>query len=227
MKRLLRSVLEREHDLIRLRDRARREWLLARIRFLAFWRRSTVVLDVAPDLRVGKRVTVQVAPRTHLSIKIAPRCRIGDEVVLFLTNGTLEWGEDVQLRLRSWLKLGGDLWCEGGNIFSYGTVIHCSESIRLGQWASCAEYTTIVDSAHFYTQRDVNMTENTVSGRIDIGRNVFMAPRVSINRDVTIGDFTIIGPNSVVVSDFASGSFASGVPAKLVRPLDLPWEPAS
>lgn len=227
MSTLLDSVRRREADLWRSVHRVRRAWLVGRLRLIAAWRRTTLELDVAPDLRVGRRVVVRVAPRSHLSIRIAPRCRIGDEVLLFLTKGSIEWGEDVQLRLRSSVNLVGDLWCEGGNIFSYGTVIHCSESIRLARWAGCAEYTTIADSAHFYTEADVCVSENTVSGPIDIGKNVFLAPRVSVNRGVTIGDFCVIGPNSVVVSDVPAGSFASGVPAQVVRPLDLPWEAGS
>ena len=213
-----------EARLLRAIDATRRAWFVARLRFFAFWRRTQIDLDIAPDLRVGRRLVVKVAPRSSLTIRIAPRCRIGDDVFLFLTKGSLVWGEDVQLRIRSSINLVGDLVCEGGNIFSYGTVIHCSESIRVGELAGCAEYTTIADSAHFYTEPDVCVSENTVTGRIDIGRNVFLAPRVSVNRDVTIGDFSIVGPNSVVIGDVPRGSFVSGVPAKVVRPLDLPWE---
>jgi acetyltransferase-like isoleucine patch superfamily enzyme len=165
-----------------------------------------------------------VAPRSHLRIHIAPRCRIGDEVTLFLVGGTIDWAEDVQLRLRSTLNLTGTFRCEGGNIFSYGTVIHCVEAIRLGRLAGCAEYTTIADSAHFYTEPDVCVSENTISAPIDIGMNVFLAPRTSVNRGVTIGDHTIVGPNSAVIGDLPAGSLASGVPATVVRTLDLPWE---
>lgn len=227
MRWVLGALRRGETPLVRAVETTRRAWLLWRIRFLAALRRSTVDLDVAADLRVGRGVVVKVAPRTHLSIRIAPRCRIGDGVLLFLAKGSLDWGEDVQLRLRSSLNLVGDLRCEGGNIFSYGTIIHCSQSIRLGQWAVCAEYTTFADSAHFFTEPDVCISENTTSAPIDIGKNVFLAPRVSVNRGVTIGDFSIIGPNSVVVDDVPAGSFASGVPATVVRAIDLPWETAS
>jgi len=204
--------------------KVRRAWLVARIRLLAAWRATTVDLDIAPDLQVGRRVDVKIARRTDLKIHIGRGCRIGNDVLLFLVQGSLEWGQGVQLRLRSSVNLSGDLWCEGGNIFSYGTVIHCSDSIRIAQWAGCAEYTTIADSAHFFTEPDVCVSENTVTGPIALGKNVFLAPRVSVNRNVTIGDFSIVGPSSVVVSDIPPGCLASGVPAKIVRPLDLPWE---
>jgi acetyltransferase-like isoleucine patch superfamily enzyme len=221
---VLRAVKSREASMIRALDRSRRAWLLLRIRALAAWKRSTVELDVAPDLRVGRRITVKLAPHSHVKLQIARRCRIGDGVYLLLTAGSMVWGEDVQLRVRSTINLVGDLWCEGGNIFSYGTVIHCAESIRFHQWAGCAEYATISDNAHFYTEPDVCVSENTVTGPIVVGKNVFIAPRVSIGRNITIGDFCIIGPNSVVVRDAPAGSLVSGVPATVVRALDLPWQ---
>lgn len=219
------EVLRRsEHRGIKAVHRIRRAWLVGRLRALAAWRRTELDLDIAPDLQVGRRVRVTVAPRSRLRIRIAPRCRIGDDVLLFLVAGEIDWDEDVQLRVRSALNLTGRFRCEGGNIFSYGTIIHCVESIRLGRWAGCAEYTTIADSAHFYSEPDVCVSENTVSAPIDIGVNVFLAPRVSVNRGVTIGDFTIVGPSSVVVGDLPGGVLASGVPATVARPLDLPWE---
>jgi acetyltransferase-like isoleucine patch superfamily enzyme len=217
------TAFRMEDRVVALIDRVRRAWLLGRIRAMAFRRRSQVKLDVAPDLRVGRRVTVKLARRTHVSLQIAPRCRIGDDVVLMLMSGSVTWGEDVQLRFRSTVDLSGHLWCEGGNIFSYGTAVHCAESIRLHQQASCSEYVTLADSAHFYTEPEVHYSENTVSGPIEIGPNVFLAPRVSVNRNVTIGGHTIVGPNSVVVGDLPSGSFASGIPARVVRSLELPW----
>jgi acetyltransferase-like isoleucine patch superfamily enzyme len=130
----------------------------------------------------------------------------------------------VQLRVRSTINLVGDLWCEGGNIFSYGTVIHCAESIRIEQWAGNAEYVTIADSAHFHTEPDRCVSENTVTSPIVIGKNVFIAPRVSVGKGVTIGDFAVVGPNSTLIHDVKPGTLVSGVPAEFVRDLDLPWE---
>ena len=45
-----------------------------------------------------------------------------------------------------------------------------------------------------------------------------------MNRGVTIDDFVIIGPNSVVNKDVERGMFVSGVPAKPIRAIELPWE---
>jgi acetyltransferase-like isoleucine patch superfamily enzyme len=225
MRRVLGLVARQEVAVVRAFDRARRAWFIARLRLLAAWRRTELDLDIAPDLRLGRRIEVKVAPRSKIRIHIGPRCRIGNDVLLFLTSGSLWWGDGVQLRVRSAINLTGELWCEGGNIFSYGTIIHCVESIRIHQWAGSAEYVTIVDSAHFHSAPDVCVSENTVSSPVRIGTNVFLAPRVSVNRGVDIGDFCVVGPNSTVVRDAPPGTLVSGVPATVVRSLGLAWVP--
>lgn len=227
MRRLAAALIARERTWIRWLDWSRRARLLARIRLLAAWKRTTIELDVAPDLRVGRDVRVKVAPRSHVRLRIGPGCRIGDEVRMVLIGGALWWGDDVQLRVRSSLHLsGGELRCEGANIFSYGNVIHCVESVRVDRCTAAAEYVTIVDSSHFHTVPDTPITENTKAGPIRIGKNVFLAPRVSVGRGVSIGDYAVVGPNSTVIKDLPAGVLASGVPAVVVRALDLPWERA-
>jgi hypothetical protein len=42
------------------------------------------VLDVSPDLLVGRGVRIDVVPRTRTVIRIGPSCRIGDRVLLRL-----------------------------------------------------------------------------------------------------------------------------------------------
>jgi acetyltransferase-like isoleucine patch superfamily enzyme len=216
----------READVIatRILDRTRRAWLVGRIRVLAFWKRTTVELDVAPDLRVGRGVVVKVAPRSHLRIRIGPGCRIGQDAHLYLTGGTIDWAAGTQFRFRATLDLAGEFRCGERVVISYGCTVHCVEAVTIGPLTGIGEYATIADSAHFHTEPDVHVIDNTVSAPVRIGTNVFLAPRSQISRGVTIGDFAMVGPNSVVIRDVPPGVFVSGVPAEIVRKLELPWE---
>lgn len=54
-------------------------------------------------------------------------------------------------------------------------------------------------------------------GEIIIGRNVWIADRVTILGGVTIGDNVIIGAGSVVSHDIPSNSVAVGAPAKIIK----------
>ena len=56
-------------------------------------------------------------------------------------------------------------------------------------------------------------------GEIIIGRNVWIADKVSIFGGVTIGDNVIIGAGSIVSHDIPSNSVAVGAPVKIIKQL--------
>lgn len=226
MRKLLHVVKAQEANAIALLFAWRRLLFVARIRALAFVKRTKVDLEIGPGFQLGKRVVVKVAPRSTVKVRFGPHCRVGEGALLLLTAGSLWCGEDVQLRRFNVVNVVGDIRLAGGNIFSFGSIIHCAEKIHLGQWSGCGEYATIVDSTHFHTEPDVCISRNTATAPVVIGDNVFICPRATVNRGVTVGDFAIIGPNSVVNKDVERGMFVSGVPAKPIRPIDLPWEDA-
>lgn len=205
----------------------RKAKLIARIKLVALVKRSTIDLEIGPGFQMGKRVVVKIAPRSSIRVRIGPQCNVAEGVMFLFTSGSLWCGEDVQFRRFNVVSVNGDLHLTGGNIFGYGSVIHCAEKVHLGQWSGSGEYASIVDSSHFFTEPDFLISRNTDSAPVIIGANVFICPRASVNRGVTIGDFVIVGPNSVVTKDIGSGMFVSGVPAKPIRHIDLPWENAA
>ena len=54
-------------------------------------------------------------------------------------------------------------------------------------------------------------------GTIKIGNNTWIAEKAVILRNVTIGDYCIIGAGSVVTKDIPSYSIAVGNPAKVIK----------
>ncbi|HYD11017.1 MAG TPA: acyltransferase [Acidimicrobiales bacterium] len=222
-----RDVNERvEEKAKRLLYRVRRRRFILRLHLLARWRRTDLSLSVAPSVRLGRDVRVRIAPRSTLEVSIGRGSQIfGAQLNLFA--GRLHLGPDVQVRPGVVVTTSGDLSFEGSNVLSWGSIVHCGERVSLAWGAGAAEYASIVDSGHFYTEPDVFWMRNTVTAPVVIGKNTFLAPRSTVNRGVTIGDYCVIGPGSVVVKDVPSGMFVSGVPAKEVGPVDLPWERAS
>jgi acetyltransferase-like isoleucine patch superfamily enzyme len=85
-----------------------------------------------------------------------------------------------------------------------------------------AEHVTLADSSHFFTEPDEHFWHNVRKGSIEIGRNTWICPKVTVTRDVRIGSHCIVAAGSVVVDDIPDGSLASGVPATS-RPMPLPW----
>lgn len=227
MRAVLRRVLAilREHDEeIRVAWRGLRQRLfLARVRVLASRERSRVTIELAPDVRIGRGVRVHVWPGTETTMQLGPRSKIGDNVTLHMRGGELVGGVQTDIRTNAAVHIGGRLTLDGENTVSYGCVLHCEESIHLGYAAIMGEYAGIADSTHIHTTPDAPIGENILTAPVEIGRNTFLCPKVSVGRGVTVGAWTVIGPSSVVAKDIPAGVFASGIPASVIRDLKHPW----
>lgn len=213
----------KEHDPVRHLHRARRAALVARIRIAAAWHRSTVELDLAPDLKVGPSVRVEIAPNTRNVLRIGPRSAIRENVALQLKGGSIVLGPECELRRNVVLNVSGHLELMHHNILSYGVVVHCAEKVVLERFASVAELSTIADSTHFWTEPDDFFYDNVRTAPIHIGANTWLCPRSAVTSGVTVGSHCLVGSGSVVTSDVPDGHLASGVPASTVRSLHHPW----
>jgi acetyltransferase-like isoleucine patch superfamily enzyme len=202
----------------------RRAALIARIRLLALWHRSTVEIDLAPDLRLGKQLRVTIDPNTKNVLKIGPRSYLGDRVVFLLRGGEILLGPETGLRHDVLLNVSGRLVLVERNVLSWGCVLHCAEAVTFEKQAGAADLATIADSTHYFTEPMAYFYNNVRTAPIVIGANTWICPRASVVMGVTVGDHCIIGSNSVVTRDVPSGHMASGVPADDVRPIRLPWK---
>jgi acetyltransferase-like isoleucine patch superfamily enzyme len=213
----------KDRDPVRLLHRARRSVLLARIRATAAWHRSSVDVDLAPDLKIGRDVRVEIAPRTANVLRIGPRSAIRDHVAIQLKGGSVVCGPETELRRNTILNVAGRLVLEEHNILSYGVVVHCAEEVVLERHVGIAELVTIADSTHYWTSPDEFFYDNVKTRPVRIGRNTWVCPRASITSGVTIGAQCLIASNSTVTCDVPDGHLASGVPATTVRSLNHAW----
>lgn len=81
---------------------------------------------------------------------------------------------------------------------------------------------------NFTIQQDVTIGDNIGKirdGRVAplIGDNVFVGSGARILGPVVVGDNCMIGANAVVVKDIPKDSVAVGVPAKVVKKVDEPY----
>jgi len=200
----------------------RRRLFMARVRVHAFWQRSTIELDVSPDVKLGREVRATIEPRTNNVIRIGPNCSIGDRMLFVLGGGQIELGDWVEFRRDTVLTVAGQLVLEGKNVLQPGVAIHCDESIIIRRMAGIGERTTIVDSAHYFTGPDDWMGDNLKTGPIEICYNAWLGAKVTVGRNVTIGHHAVVAANALVVEDVPPGYLASGVPAVAVRRI-VPW----
>jgi acetyltransferase-like isoleucine patch superfamily enzyme len=204
----------------------RRARVIARLRFLAAWNGATVDIDIAPDVRFGRDIDLTVWPGSRNVVRIGPGSRIDDRVMIFLNNGALLLGDNVEARRDViFMCWGGTLEIAGDNILSWGAVFHCADSIRVARLSIFGEWSTIVDSTLVYTDPDEAIAHKTKTGPVEIGYNTWICAKAVVGRNSKVGDHCIVAGNAVVSGEVPSGHVASGVGTSVVRPLVLPWMP--
>lgn len=198
---------------------------LYRLRRLAFLRRvqlaarlsgATLDAEISLHARIGRRIRVSLAPGSTNVLRIGDWTTIDDEVTILLKGGTVLIGQWCDLRRGVVLNVAGRLELVGSNVVSWGSVIHCAESVSVGRMTGLSEGVTIADSTHYHTTPDAHFYHNIRPARVEIGSNVWLAPHVTVTRGARIGDGSIVGANSLVVGKVAAGVLVSGVPARVV-----------
>jgi acetyltransferase-like isoleucine patch superfamily enzyme len=211
-------------------DRAERgRWAVRRLRWIARLRLAAervyadLDVDVAPDVRLGRRVRVVFDANTANRISIGAGTVIDDDVFIRLAGGSVDIGPRVVVRRGAVFNVaGGDLVLRGDNLVSWGTTIHCSSRVELDEMVVAAEHVTIADAGHFWTTPDAHHWHNVKTGDVYVGRNTWLCPKSTLTPGAHVGACCLVASNSVVTGSVPDGSFAGGVPAT-VRPNAVPW----
>lgn len=204
--------------------RLRRALLVRRLAAVAAAAGATVLVDVALDAAVGRGVRVEVAPGSTNRLVVKAGATIGDGVVLQLKGGTVEVGPWTDLRRGVVLNVSGDLRLGESSVLGAGTTVHCAHQVVIGDRVAIGEYTTVVDTSHHHSEPGRPIYYDTVAGSVTVGNDVFIGTKATLTRCCVIGDYCVVGAGSVVVGEVADRTFVSGVPAQVVRSVDLPWE---
>ena len=194
----------------------RRARWVAGLRLRAAWHRSRVRCEVAPDLRLGRRVRVTVTPHTTSSLWIGQGCQVGDDVRIELRGGELWLGDHVDVRARCVIGVSGRLRLAGPNLVQHGCTIHCDQAVSIGDHVGLGEYVTVVDSTHATDAPSGWFVHQLRTSPVHLASSVWVAAKATICRGVHLGPHAVVGANSVVVKDVAAGQFVSGVPARVV-----------
>ena len=140
--------------------------------------------------------------------------------------GTLE-----RLRIECWDEFAGTKFKPnltiGNNVnMNFDIHIGCINKVSIGNNVLFASNIYITDHQHGHIdKRDlgINPAKRPLStnGPVIIEDNVWIGENVAILPNVTIGESCIIGANSVVTKSFPKYSVLAGVPAKLLKSLDI------
>jgi len=205
------------------RFRWRLRWWLLRLRVELHARAvgSRVAFEIAPRVQLGRRISVEVLPRTHSRIVMRGGTWLADDVVLQLSGGTLDVGPGTLVRSGFRATVGGDLVIGARVVISWGTSLHCAESLRIGDDTLVGERCVLTDSRHPRTTLDVAILHESRAKATAVGANAWLGAGTVIGSGVDVGDCAFIGANSVVTKDVPAWWFAAGAPAKPLRKLEI------
>lgn len=215
------AVMRRSRPVVR---RLRRAALVRRLAVLAAEAGSTVDVDIALDAVVGRGIRIEVEPGTSSVLRIGAGTLVGDGVELQLRGGTIDIGPWCDLRSGVVLKASGRLTLGERTTVGEGSRVHCGHEVALGARVGIAEYVTIVDTSHRHTEPGRPAHHDTVPGAVVVGDDCFVGSKATLTRTCRLGEFCMVGASSVVVGEVAARSFVSGVPARVVSVVELPWE---
>jgi acetyltransferase-like isoleucine patch superfamily enzyme len=158
--------------------------------------------------------------RTHprqpkvLRLSLIPLTRLGllcgfsnvDYAVVQGPRSRLHVGEGCSTMNTTFNVVSGDIWIGRDTLFSHGCrVATGTHRFHNGRRASLLPYPPIAEVPT--TGRDIK-----------IGEGCFFGAGATVIGPAIIGDNVIIGAGAVVTSDIPDGSFAVGVPARVMRP---------
>lgn len=155
-----------------------------------------------PHARFGAGCDIR--PGFHLVLAPGARLVIGTRCIL---------DRDMIIECRGNLEIGAR------TIFGHHCTLGVVDSLVIGPDCLIAEMVAIRDHDHrFDGPLDVPIREQgTASAPVRIGRNVWLAGKVTVLKGVTIGDNAVIGASAVVTKDIPANAVAVGIPARVIR----------
>jgi acetyltransferase-like isoleucine patch superfamily enzyme len=183
------------------------QWSLRRrfvsaVRSLALARRleaSGPKVSIGSGVRFGRRVEIKIDKGATFTLE--DRVLIADDAYLHVFPGAT-------------LIIG-----EGAHINSHVRV-SAYERVEIGSESVLAAFSSLHDHHHLFYLKSPYEMGGYEGAPVTLGRGVLVLARVGITEGVTIGDYSVVGANSIVTKSIPSGAFAAGVPAKVLRQVE-------
>ena len=140
-------------------------------------------------------------------VKIGKKCSFGYKLGGFHRGGSIE----IQARYKNSIIKLGDNVATNNNIF-----LCAANYIEIGNDTLIGQYVTIMDhEAHGidpHRRREIGET-----GKVIVGKNVWIGSNVIILKNSEIGNNSIIAAGAVVSGKFPENIIIGGIPAKIIK----------
>jgi len=189
-------------------------------------------LVLGKDVEIDKNVKI-----TGGKIVIGDNTKIYSGVII-VVNEYFEIGKDSIIYEKTLIqghniKLGREFFSNHHSEIGGGSCFEDLSSLECGYWCHLGSYSILNTAMPVKIGNEVGMGRftniythgaylSTIDGfpvdfaPITIGDRVWI-PSATINPGVTIGNDVVIGIGSIVTKDIPSGSFAAGIPCKIIK----------
>jgi len=162
--------------------------------------------------------------------RISYPCKLwgGGSKHIIIGKGTTIQGHCI---LGAWVRYAGEQFSPTisiGNDCNIGEHTHITSinKIIIGNGFLTGRYVFIGDNSHggfSWEESSIPPIQRRLQSKGDvvIGDNVWIGDKSTILAGVTIGDNVIVGANSVVTKDIPSNTMVAGVPARIIKRLEI------
>ncbi|MEW6263002.1 MAG: acyltransferase [Thermodesulfobacteriota bacterium] len=174
--------------------------LLLRLYFL--WRYLVVRLT-NPG---GLRTTGLVFFEPDVTFKIEKGGRVILEKGVYVKKGAIfECAGHGRILVREMASIGHYAW------------LGSRRWIEIGPKSHVGSYVVLFDSYH-NIEKETSISETGYrEDEIIIGQDVIVGTKATIEAGVHLGDWSVVGANSVVREDVAPGTYVAGAPARIIK----------
>lgn len=122
-------------------------------------------------------------------------------------------GDGTQIRCHEGSVRVGDKVVFGGN-----TVVNAYLDVRIGDETLLADWIYVSDFDHRFEDRDVPIRrQGIVKSPVRIGTGCWIGEKVSVLRGVDVGDFSVVGAQTVLHGEYPDHSVIVGSPGRVIR----------
>jgi acetyltransferase-like isoleucine patch superfamily enzyme len=182
---------------------------------------GTLTLRIGRGVRLGHDVHLEAWAQGTNALELGDDSTVLDSVRLLLRSGSIAIGARTNIRDFSVLKSEGRLEIGADSQVSYHSVLHCRESVSLGDRVIMAERVTVVDSEKDRDGSDFPLVDRPLRiAPVTLERGVFVAAGAVIAHGSRVGRNATVAANSVLTGgDYPAAWVIGGAPAKPLKPM--------